>query len=175
MLDFTSALYLDMEHPSRSLAPWRALTTGVPAALHAAPAACTVARRLAALQGCEAATLAPSTLHIAVDLFEALGARRRTILLDGGRTRSGGSGWSSRPPAARGWRRSPATTSPPCAARSRAAPPGATVVADAYAGLGPAPVRPYLESVRERGGGLLVLDDTQALGLMGAGRRRLPA
>jgi 8-amino-7-oxononanoate synthase len=33
LLDFTSALYLGLRHESRSLAAWRQLTTGGPAAL----------------------------------------------------------------------------------------------------------------------------------------------
>ena len=33
VLDFTSALYLGLQHPSRSLRPWRQFTTGAPAAL----------------------------------------------------------------------------------------------------------------------------------------------
>ena len=55
MLDFTSALYLGLRHPSASLAPWSALSLGQPAALQEAPAATALAARLARLQGCDAA------------------------------------------------------------------------------------------------------------------------
>jgi 8-amino-7-oxononanoate synthase len=168
VLDFTSSLYLGLQHDSRSLAPWRALTTGVPAALHDPPQAAAVAGRLAALQGCEHATLATSTLHLCVDLLGQLGADRPTILVDAGTYPIGRLGVELA--AARGARVVIFPRHDTAALRRglRAAPPRPVVVADGYApGLGPAPVGAYLESVRECGG-LLVLDDTQALGLLGA-------
>ncbi len=73
MIDFTSALYLGMRHGHASLAPWSALTTGVPAALAEPVAALATARELAELQGREAAVLVTSTLHAFWDLFGALG------------------------------------------------------------------------------------------------------
>jgi len=39
VLDFTSALYLGLRHPSGSLRPWARFTLGVPAALAAPPEA----------------------------------------------------------------------------------------------------------------------------------------
>src|SRR5262249_8236621 len=64
-----SALYLGFRHPSKSLRPWAALSAGMPAALAAPPGAARIARALAALQGCAAATLAASTLHLFWGLF----------------------------------------------------------------------------------------------------------
>jgi 8-amino-7-oxononanoate synthase len=64
VLDFTSALYLGLEHPGSSLGSWSQLTTGVPAALSPTPEASMAARELAALQGCGAETLGASTLHL---------------------------------------------------------------------------------------------------------------
>ena len=84
MLDFTSALYLGLRHPSPSLRPWRALTTGKPAALEPPPDASGVAQELAALQGCERATLLPSTLHLFWDLFGVLARDRVRIYMDAG-------------------------------------------------------------------------------------------
>ena len=84
MLDFTSALYLGMRHPGRSLRPWVQLTTGRPAALASPPSASAVAEHLAALQGCEAATLVPSTLHLFWDLFTILANERIAIYMDAG-------------------------------------------------------------------------------------------
>ena len=84
LLDFTSALYLGMRHASRSLEPWEQLTTGVPSALAAAPGTELVARSLAALQGCERATLAPSTLHLFWDLFAVLADNPIAIYIDAG-------------------------------------------------------------------------------------------
>ena len=84
MLDFTSALYLGLQNPSRSLRPWRQLTTGAPAALIEPAEARAISQALAELQGCEAATLATSTLHLAWDLFSLLAEKSITIFMDAG-------------------------------------------------------------------------------------------
>jgi len=84
VLDFTSALYLGLEHGSRSLPPWERLTLGKPAALEAPPGAGGVEKDLAELVGCERALLAPSTLHLFWDLFAILAARDVNIFLDAG-------------------------------------------------------------------------------------------
>ncbi|BCY07371.1 aminotransferase class I/II-fold pyridoxal phosphate-dependent enzyme [Actinoplanes sp. L3-i22] len=73
VVDFTSALYLDLRHPSRCLAPWQRLTTGVPAALAEAPAVAALSAGLARLLGRPAATPARSSLHALVDVVGALG------------------------------------------------------------------------------------------------------
>jgi 8-amino-7-oxononanoate synthase len=166
VLDFTSSLYLGLRHETRSLQPWRQLTTGVPAALREPDGTTEVARRLAALQGCEQATLAPSTLHLFTDLCAFLASARTALHLDGGAyevARLGGD-----IAKARGI---PVSTFPrhDDAALRRALRRGRmpVVVADAFTpGVGPAPIRAYLEVVRSAGG-LLVLDDTQALGVLG--------
>ena len=170
MLDFTSSLYLGLRHGTRSLRPWSSLTTGAPAVLRPPPGAREVARELAALQGCEDGTLAPSTLHLSWDLFGLL-APRAVLHVDAG----------AYPVARWGVERARGRGAPvrvfahhdPEALRKalrRGAERGRrpVVVAD---GLcpgcgGPAPLAEYLEAVRERGG-LLVVDDTQALGVLG--------
>ena len=83
MADFTSALYLGLRHPSRSLAPWDQLTTGRPAALFTSPSQGMVAGVLADLAGCERATLGSSTLHLFWDLFGMLDTRH-AIYMDAG-------------------------------------------------------------------------------------------
>src|SRR3954464_13150809 len=82
MLDFTSSLYLGFQHPSASLPRWEALTLGRPAALQAPPGAAEVSAQLAELQGCEASTLLPSTLHLFFDLFGVLCGRDTTIYIE---------------------------------------------------------------------------------------------
>jgi len=57
MLDFTSALYLGLHHPSETLRPWAQLTTGRPAALQAPPGAESITASLVRLLRCEGATL----------------------------------------------------------------------------------------------------------------------
>lgn len=85
-MDFCSALYLGLRHgaePGKGWPAWPALTLGKPAALQDPPGARTLARELARLQGCEAATLSPSTLHLYRDLFGMLAGARGTLALRG--------------------------------------------------------------------------------------------
>ncbi len=171
MLDFTSALYLGLRHGSESLQPWDRLTLGVPAALQAPPAAVAVARDLASLQGCEASTLGPSTLHLFWDLLGLIAREPVAVLVDDG----------SYPIARWGVERAAARGVPVRSfghhdvkalregvrlACGRGLRP--VVVTD---GVCPAcgrvaPLAGYLETARaERG--LLIVDDTQALGVLG--------
>jgi 8-amino-7-oxononanoate synthase len=171
MLDFTSALYLGLQHPSVSLAPWQALTLGRPAVLTDPPQAEAVAGELARLQGSEAATLLPSTLHLFWDLFAVLGGKRRAIVCDAGlypiarwgveRAACSGSQVENFPHHSVAALRRILDR----LARTRVQP---IVVTDGYCpSCGrPAPIRAYDELVR-RAGGYLVIDDTQALGVLG--------
>jgi 8-amino-7-oxononanoate synthase len=171
VIDFTSSLYLGLRHARDDVRPWPQLTLGVPAALSSPPIAAEVARQLAALVGSERATLAPSTLHLFWDLFGALAGRTGGIFLDAATYPI--ARWGIERAAARGvpvsaFRHHDAAS---LTGRLRAAGPRLrrpVIVAD---GLcpgcgGPAPVGAMLPVVR-RFGGLLVLDDTQAIGVSG--------
>ncbi|MBB5191065.1 8-amino-7-oxononanoate synthase [Silvimonas terrae] len=81
MIDFSTALYLGLTHPARQLGCYPALTTGTPASLAAAPLARVLAAQAAGLQGCEAGMAAPSTLHLAIDVFDKL-ARTHALIAD---------------------------------------------------------------------------------------------
>lgn len=171
MVDFTSALYLGMRHPSGSLGDWEALTLGRPSALREPSDAEAVAADLARLQGCQAGVLGPSTLHLFWDLFAMLGKGSVVILRDEG----------AYPIARWGTERAKAL-----GVRVRSFPHLDAVllermVADAaYEGLTPiivadgycprcgsvAPLGIYAQLAR-RNGGYLVIDDTQALGILG--------
>ncbi|HEU0299526.1 MAG TPA: hypothetical protein VFR37_08735, partial [Longimicrobium sp.] len=169
--DFASALYLGMRHPWAALGPWDALTAGVPAVLEEPPGAARTAARLARLQGVQDAVLLPSTLHLFHDLFALLGPGASAVLVDAGAyavarwgaARAGCAGVPVRPfahfdpPALRRALR---------AAGRRGRP---VVLCDGVCpGCGrPAPVGEYLDAVRGAGGALVV-DDTQALGILGA-------
>jgi 8-amino-7-oxononanoate synthase len=168
-LDFTSALYLGVEHAWESLTRWERLTLGKPAALESLPSVRPVERELAALTGCERVLLAPSTLHLFWDLFGALARRGVSIFLDAG----------SYPIAWWGVERAVGYGTPVRvfpqhdyqALRSllkSAVGRQPVVVADGYCPVRgrAAPVAAYLECVKPMGG-LLVLDDTQALGIFG--------
>jgi len=171
VLDFTSALYLGLLHPSPSLRPWSALTTGKPAALEPLPGGTAIAHALAKLQGCESAVLLPSTLHLFWDLFGWLARDKVSIYMDDSSYAI--ARWGVERAAARGVpvRRMPHHD--PSAAlhlirvdsRAGRRP---VIVADGFCPScgSPAPISQYLQSVRPFGG-TLVLDDTQALGIFG--------
>ncbi|HEX6289289.1 MAG TPA: aminotransferase class I/II-fold pyridoxal phosphate-dependent enzyme [Herpetosiphonaceae bacterium] len=172
MLDWTSALYLGMRHAHRTLRPWRQLTTGRPAALDHGSSATAVAAQLARLQGCDRSLLAPSTLHAFWDVFGMIDRRQTAIYVDAGVYPI--ARWGVERAAAQGvhTRRFPHYT---VAALREAigedrlgrAP---LVVADGVCpGCGRvAPLAAYRDIVRAHGG-QLVIDDTQALGILGDG------
>jgi 8-amino-7-oxononanoate synthase len=171
MAGFASALYLGLTHGTAELRPWRSLTAGAPAALVPPAGSRPVAHQLAALLGTEAATLGVSTLHLFWDLGGQLRRRPVRILAD-----------EHLYPVGRwGIERASAAGVPTAtflhhdadslrrrleAQASRRLPP--LVITD---GLCPdcgrvPPLDLYLGLVEEHGGRLLV-DDSQALGLLG--------
>jgi len=170
-LDFTSALYLGFRHAHGTLRPWAQLTTGRPAALERTPEAEPVAAALAQLMRCERAALAPSTLHLYWDLFDLLARDGIAIYADA-------SGypiarWGIERVAAKGVR---TTTFPAHDAaaleyllhRERHGGRRPVLVTD---GVCPqtgrtAPLPDYLRLVRQWDG-YVVVDDTQALGILG--------
>lgn len=171
VLDFTSALYLDMRHPSGALEPWESLTLGKPAALEQPPGAAGVARELAVLLGCEAALLLPSTLHLYWDLFAMLAEQTVALLIDGGAYPI--ARWGAQQALARGapmqvFRHGDAAGLARLARRWRAQGRRPVVLADGYStgAEHPPPLSDYAD-IAARDGGWLVLDDTQPLGLLG--------
>jgi len=168
MLDFTSALYLGLRHGSSALGRWDALSLSRPAVLASPPGAEALAEQIAHLQGLEAAVVLPSTLHLFRDLFALLGGSDARVLVDecaypiarwgaaqvpGGITEFGHHDSYALAEAAR-----------ECARRG-ARP---LVLCDGYCpGCGRvAPLRQYAD-IAGRYEGHLVLDDTQALGILG--------
>lgn len=82
MIDFTSALYLGLQHQSNSLPPWQSLTTGVPAALYEPHQNHQLAMHIAQMQGIGAGVVAPSTLHVYMDLFHLLSSLNVALFID---------------------------------------------------------------------------------------------
>ncbi len=171
MLDFTSALYLGLRHPSWSLRPWPQLTTGVPAALASLPDARAVARTVAELQGCDAGVLGTSTLHLFWDVFGILCRCPVALYVDAGLYPI--ARWGVERAAASGVPVHEFAHHDAEALRRILRQEGhgrmrPILVTDGFCpGCGkPAPLRDYLDSVRAFGGGLVV-DDTQALGIFG--------
>lgn len=169
MLDFTSALYLGFEHASWSLPGWERLTLGRPAALEEVPGTLQAQRELAALTGCEHVLMGSSTLHLFCDLFAMLAGPKVAIWIDE----------ATYPIARWGTDRATALGTPvrtfahhnAAALRralgaSRAARP--LIVTDGYSPVRgtPAPLADYA-SCAAAGNGLVIVDDTQALGVLG--------
>jgi 8-amino-7-oxononanoate synthase len=166
-------LYLGLGHATVTLQPWKQFTSGKPAALEEPPAVARVVSALAALIGCEAGVLAGSTLHLAWDLMGLLARQRRIRLyLDEGTYPI--LRWGMERAAGHGV---PVRTFPSHDHRSL----GHQLVADAAERRVPvvvtdgtcpscgrvAPLSHYLAAVRPYGGFVLV-DDTQALGILGS-------
>ena len=171
MPDFTSALYLGLNHDSRSLAGWRQLTSGKPALLEEPPGAEQLAAGLSRLQGTEQSIVLPSTLHLFLDVFESLAIEDTAVYVE-----------SASYPIARWGAERAALRGVPMITFERHSPRdllrhlvrGARqgkrplVVADGICPLSGqlAPLANYLEALRHFGG-VLLIDDTQALGLVG--------
>ena len=171
MLDFTSALYLGLRHPSNSLRPWTQLTTGKPAALNAPANERRIAQSLAALVGCERAVMGASTLHLFWDLFGVLAQDNVSVYLDAGAYPI--AKWGVERAAAHGvpvhtFAHHDADALERRLKRDVSQRLKPIVVADGFCpGCGHlAPIPGYLDLIRNRGG-YLVLDDTQALGILG--------
>ena len=171
MADFTSALYLGMRHPSAALGSWDALSLGRPAALQEAPGALRLAAALARLQGCAAATLLPSTLHLFWDLFGLLARERVTILIDAGAYPI--ARWGAERGRALGlplsvFPRGDVAAAAQLARRAHEGGRRPVILADGYCpGAAGAPPLAAYARIAAAGDGLLVLDDTQVLGLFG--------
>lgn len=169
MLDFTSSLYLGFEHPASDVPAWPRLTLGKPAALEELPGIPRLERELASLAGCERALVAPSTLHLFWDLFAVLAGRNASIFLDDG----------AYPIARWGVERMAASGVPVrlfprhnVQALRRALRDGAgrkpLIVADGFCpACGTAAPLPEYADCAAAADGLLVVDDTQALGIFG--------
>jgi 8-amino-7-oxononanoate synthase len=168
MLDFTSALYLGFEHGSRSLPGWARLTLGKPAALEEVPGTLQAQRELAAMTGCEQVLLGSSTLHLFCDLFAMLAARNVAIWIDEAAYPI--ARWGTDRAAALGvpvqvFGSHDAAALRKALGESQARP---VIVTDGYCPLRGthAPLADYA-SCADAGNGLLIVDDTQALGVFG--------
>lgn len=171
MIDFTSALYLGMRHPSCHLLSWSQLTVGGPAALVEPPGARHLAQAIAALQGCERATFAPSTLHLFWDLFGLLSRDAVSIYMEEGLYPI--ARWGIERAAARGvtvhsFRHHDAAALHNLLKQTRRPRVKPLIVTDGFSPNSgrPAPLAMYLASALSFEG-YLIMDDTQALGIFG--------
>jgi 8-amino-7-oxononanoate synthase len=171
MPDFTSALYLGFTHPSASLPPWRALTLGRPAALEEHAGGRVLARELAQLIGGEAGILYPSTLHLFRDVFQVAAPKGTIILFDSASypiARWGAEGAALNGVPTETFPHHDAVALERRVRKARRAGQRPLIVADGLCpSCGrPAPL-PALASLAADTGGSVVIDDTQALGVLG--------
>jgi 8-amino-7-oxononanoate synthase len=170
-LDFSSALYLGLRHPAEKLSAWDALSLGKPAALEDPPGAKRLAAALASLQGCAAATLLPSTLHLFWDLFGVLAREPLAVLIDAGAYPV--ARWGAERGRARGlpvevFPANDAGAAAKLARRALADGRRPLILADGYCpGSDRAPPLADYAAIAHATAGYLVLDDTQVLGLFG--------
>lgn len=82
MSDFSSSLYLGMDHSIYTLRPWSQLTTGKPGLLHKPVQQRFVEHKLAELMGYEQTMLGTSTLHLFWDVFGMLSRLPVAIYFD---------------------------------------------------------------------------------------------
>ncbi|MCE3262097.1 MAG: putative 8-amino-7-oxononanoate synthase [Pseudoduganella sp.] len=169
--DFTSALYLGMRHAADALPPWPALTLGKPAALEPVPGEAELGAALARLMDCEAACLSPSSLHLFWDLFGWLAREPVALLVDSAAYPV--ARWGVERAAALGvpvrcFAHGSAAQAAGLARHFRAAGHRPVLLADGYTpGDEAAPPLAAYAGIADSEGGLLLLDDTQALGILG--------
>ena len=171
MIDYTSALYLGMLHDTDSLSRWKYLTTGKPAALQTPSLSREIASAVARLQGCESAVLAPSTLHLAWDVLGQLARHASCMYVDSEVypiLRWGVERVRCRGVPVRFFRHHDIDALRRLLYKYRHLKGKPIVVSDGWCPRcgEAAPVHEYL-SAAQRFGGYLVIDDTQALGVLG--------
>lgn len=171
MLDFTSALYLGMQHSSESLRPWAQLTTGRPAVFGVPANQQRVADKLAKLIGCQSATLGTSTLHLFWDFCGFLAKDKVAIYMDSDAypiARWGAERATDRGTPMRLFKHHDPDDLERLLSQQRSRNRRPIVMIDGYCPAcgNAAPLAEYLERVRAYKG-YLILDDTQALGILG--------
>jgi len=172
MIDFTSALYLGLRHPHSALAPWAQLTNGRPAALGTSEQERDTARRLARWIGCTRVALAPSTLHLFWDICGQLDPGSTAIYVDAGAypiARWGCERAAARGVSVRTFRHFDARQLRRHLER-RGPRRGPVVITDGICpDCGRTAPLPGLNEIVADFEGLLVIDDTQAMGILGEG------
>ena len=171
-VDLASFGYLGLLHAYEELPPWSRLSTGRPAATEDADCLENrIAPRLAELQACEAATLGRSTLHVFRDLFACLSQEDSAFFLDEGiyPIAQWGVEWAAGGVPVRVFPHHDAGALEALLGENSRDGRRPVVVADGVSSRTwePAPLAEYTAQVEERHG-LVVVDDTHAVGLLGA-------
>ena len=165
MLDLTSSLFLGLHHPSGRPGGWASLTTGRAAALGEPAVARRVAARVAARLGAPAGVVHRSALHALVDVVDVLAPS--AVLVDAGAYPLVRLAAGAGAPVVRTFGHHDVGDLRRVLAGAGARP---VVVTDGWCAAcnRPAPLT-ALERVTRAAGGTLVVDDTQAFGVLGPG------
>lgn len=168
MADFTSALFLGYRHATAELPTWASLTTGRPSAMCEPAAAARLAARIARRQGSGAGVVHRSALHALWDVIDFVARPGSVVVLD--RAAYPLSRWAAAGAVARGI---PVTWFPHHGVRALRQSLDrerrrVIIVIDGWCpDCGqPAPL-PELGQLAARRGGLLLVDDTLAAGVLG--------
>lgn len=170
MIDFASAAYLGFQHRREDLAAWShwpSLTLGKPQALAESPAAHQLSQGLTALTGLEDAVLGASTLHLFWDLFAVIESMRPSVyLVDAGLYPIARWGLERAGRRVLPFPRHDVESLARLLSIHRTRRP--VVVCDGWSPVAgkPAPLADY-QRLSDQAGGLVVVDDTQALGILG--------
>ena len=81
-VDFTSSLYLNLKHPYHQIGPWASLTTGKPAGLYEPHIARQVALDVARLKGFQDGIVGKSSLHFFWDVIHLLNQKKIAVFYD---------------------------------------------------------------------------------------------
>ncbi|GAB4495941.1 MAG: hypothetical protein OHK0019_26500 [Saprospiraceae bacterium] len=169
--NFSSSLYLGMIHSSGELRDWDSLTTGAPAAFFEPTATVTLGKSIARLQGLADGVVAPSTLHLFWDWFGGLDPRKDVLFADAQLYRVGT--WGVERAIGKGvlaakFRHQCAASLQRLMRQNLGLRQRPVVVTDGWCPFcgKAAPLLDYLRII-EPFDGLLVVDDTQALGIFG--------
>ncbi len=155
----------------QSLQPWKQFTTGMPAVLKQPAIVSNVEKQLATLQGLQRTILGPSTFHLFWDLFGFLARKSIAIYLDDGVYPI--SKWGVERAAAasvsvKTFEHHDSDELKRYVCRANISGKKPVIVTDGFCPIcgKSAPLADYLAIIR-RFGGYLVIDDTQALGILG--------
>lgn len=177
MIDLAAFGFLGMRHAPGELCAWDRFSTGLPASMGTDAATAALEDRIAQLVGCEAALFAPSTLHVMWDLVAALADDEVAIYQDQGAYEIGR--WAVQSLAGLGVPVESFAHRRPGDLRGRASRQfdgrRPIVVLDGISQRtwGPNPLVDYLRVVEETRG-LLIVDDTHALGILGEPQANTP-
>lgn len=169
MADFASSLFLGRRHGGRSAPDWSSFTSGLPAAMQESPRAPALAARVALSQGTAAGVVHRSALHALIDVVDLTAERGSVVLLDRAAyplAFTAAAGVVARGVPLGTYRHHDVADLSRIAERL-ARPP--VVVTDGWCSgcSRPAPL-PDLERAAAKRGGVLIVDDTLAFGLIGA-------